>query len=166
MILIAVGANLPDYTGRTAVETCRWAAQQLERLAPIGAVSRWYRTAPVPPSGQPDYINGVVRLDGTGDPQALLAALHKIEDTAGRVRAEVNAARVLDLDLLAVNDQIVATSELILPHPRLAQRAFVLVPLCDVAPGWVHPGLGQSAAALLAGVNRAGVSLACDGSVD
>jgi len=166
MILIAVGANLPDSAGRSALETCRWAARQLERLAPIGAVSRWYRTAPVPSSGQPDYINGVVRLDGASDPQALLAELHKIEDTAGRVRAEVNAARVLDLDLLAVDDQVVATSELVLPHPRLAQRAFVLVPLCDVAPGWVHPGLGQSAAALLAGVNRAGVSLACGGAVD
>ena len=166
MILIAVGANLPDSAGRSALETCRWAAQQLERLAPIGAVSRWYRTAPVPPSGQPDYINGVVRLDGTGDPQALLAALHVIEDAAGRVRAEVNAARVLDLDLLAVDDQIVASNTLVLPHPRLAQRAFVLAPLCDVAPDWVHPGLGQSAAVLLAGVDRAGVTLACGGAVD
>jgi len=166
MILIAVGANLPDSAGRPALETCRWAAGQLERVAPIGAVSRWYCTAPVPASGQPDYINGVVRLNGAGDPQKLLDAINAIEDAAGRVRGELNAARVLDLDLLAVDDQIVSTGTLILPHSRLAQRAFVLVPLCDVAPDWMHPGLGQTAAALLAGVDRTGVSLACDRGVD
>ena len=166
MILIAVGANLPDSARRPALQTCIWAAEQLGTLGPVGAVSRWYRTSPVPASDQPDYINGVVRLDGSGDPQALLGALHAIEAKAGRARGHLNAARVLDLDLLAVDDRVIATDALTLPHPRLAQRAFVLAPLCDVAPGWVHPLLGQTAGALLAGVDRTGVSLACGRAVD
>ena len=143
MILVAIGANLPDQAGRPALETCRWAAGQLQRLAPVMAVSSWYRSAPVPPSGQPDYINGVARLLGAGDPYALLAELHAIEAAAGRVRGAMNAARVLDLDLLAVDGQVIDTAKLILPHPRLAQRAFVLMPLCDVAPGWTAPSTGR-----------------------
>ena len=166
MILIAIGANLPDSAGRPALQTCLWGVEQLRSLGAVGAVSRWYRTAPVPASDQPDYINGVVRLDGSGDPLAVLGALHSIEGKAGRVRGRLNAARVLDLDLLAVDDRIIATDVLTLPHPRLARRAFVLAPLCDVAPGWIHPALGQTAAALLAGVDRTGVSLAYGGAVD
>lgn len=166
MILVAIGANLPNAAGRPAIETCRWAAAQLEAVAPVVAVSRWYRTAPVPPSGQPDYINGVAYLGGAGDPEIILAALHRIEQAAGRVRGAINAPRVLDLDLLAVDEQVVASQGLILPHPRLAQRAFVLVPLNDVAPGWRHPVTGLTAATMLAAIDRAGVSLACGPALD
>ncbi len=166
MILVAIGANLPGAAGRPAIETCRWAAAQLPGIAPVVAVSRWYRTAPVPASDQPDYINGVVHLAGGGDPAAILAALHRLEDQAGRVRGAVNGARVLDLDLLAIDDQVCTGAHLTLPHPRLAERAFVLVPLCDVAPGWHHPLAGRTAAALLAATDRTGVSLACAPAAD
>lgn len=149
-LLIALGSNLPDRLGRPPLELCRWAVKQLANLPglELKAVSAWYRTAPVPASDQPDFVNGVARLSGGIGAGALLAALHEIEHQAGRVRGPVDAARVLDLDLLAIDDQIIESPGLKLPHPRLAQRAFVLYPLCDVAPEWIHPRLGRTAAEL------------------
>ncbi len=151
MILIGIGANLPDSQGRPALETCRWAAMQLDRLPGIRlrALSRWFLTAPVPASDQPDYVNGVALVTGGDNPAALLSALHAIEHAAGRVRGAVNAARVLDLDLIAWDDEIVASPTLTLPHPRAALRAFVLAPLRDVAPDWRHPVLRETATILL-----------------
>jgi 2-amino-4-hydroxy-6-hydroxymethyldihydropteridine diphosphokinase len=149
-LLIALGSNLPDASGRSSLDLCHWAIQQLAAhpALTLAATSAWYRTAPVPVSTQPDYINGVVRLTGTVAPAALLTLLHAIETEAGRTRTVPNAARVLDLDLLAVGDQILDTPTLILPHPRLPDRAFVLYPLCDVAPEWRHPALGRTATEL------------------
>lgn len=160
MILVAVGANLPDSAGRPAVETCRWAVERLAGLPglELARCSRWYRSVPVPPSGQPDYVNGVVRLRGAADPDQLLQALHGIEAEAGRVRTTPNAARPLDLDLLAIDQLVYQSRSLVLPHPRLQDRAFVLAPLCDVALDWVHPTLGP-ARALLAAADLSGLSL-------
>lgn len=157
-ILVAIGANLPDAAGRPALETCRWAARRLGRLPglELRAVSRWYRTAPVPASDQPDYINGVALLSGEVEPEALLERLHAIEAQAGRVRGAVNAARVLDLDLLAIDALVLPGPGLILPHPRMAGRAFVLYPLCDVAPDWRHPLLGETAQVLRGRVDAGG----------
>ena len=159
MVLVGIGANLPDMSGRTALETCRWAVGQLDALPGwrVRALSGWYRTAPVPASDQPDYVNAVAHLVGAGTPESLLVVLHGIEAAAGRVRLEVNAARVLDLDLLAFHDAVRGAPGLTVPHPRLALRAFVLRPLCDVAPGWRHPVLGCSAAQLLQTVDSTGV---------
>ena len=150
VVLVAVGANLPGPRGSPR-ETCEWAVGQVAGLPGLELVarSRWFATAPVPPSGQPDYVNGAVRLRGQADPHALLAWLHGIEAAAARVRGARNGPRTLDLDLLAVGGLVVEDASLVLPHPRLAERAFVLLPLFDVAPGWVHPVLGRSAASLL-----------------
>jgi 2-amino-4-hydroxy-6-hydroxymethyldihydropteridine diphosphokinase len=161
MLLVAVGANLPDAAGRPPLETCHWA---LARLADVPglrleAASRWYRTKPVPVSAQPDYVNGVARLRGPAEASAVLDLLHRIEAEAGRVRGEANAARVLDLDLLAADGEVQAGPGLVLPHPRLAERAFVLCPLCDVAPEWRHPVLGKTARELLAKVDRGGIAV-------
>lgn len=160
-LLLGLGANLPDAHGRPALDTCRWAVERVAGLRGLRlrAVSRWYRTAPVPPSGQPDFVNGVALLSGDVEPEALLEALHGIEAEAGRVRGAANAARVLDLDLLAVDEVVRRGPGLILPHPRLAERAFVLCPLCDVAPDWRHPVLGRTARELLAAVDRGGVAV-------
>jgi 2-amino-4-hydroxy-6-hydroxymethyldihydropteridine diphosphokinase len=135
---------LPFVTCRTAVEALR----SLPGLRFV-AVSPWYRTAPVPPSGQPDYINGIVRLAGSADPADLLARLQAIEASAGRVRGAVNAARVLDLDIIELNGLLREAPDPVLPHPRAHRRGFVLRPLRDVAPDWRHPRLGAAAAALL-----------------
>lgn len=158
-ILVALGANLPDCEGQLPVETCRWAITQLRRLPglQLRAVSRWFRTAPEPASGQPDYINGAALLSGEAEPEGLLQHLHAIEAAAGRVRTSPNAARVLDLDLLAMDGLVRPGPGLVLPHPRLASRAFVLYPLCDVAPDWRHPVLGETAAILRDRVDARGV---------
>ena len=152
MILVAIGANLPDAAGRTALGTCRWAASALDALPGlrVQGLSRWYASRPVPEADQPDYVNGVAHLVGQSMPLALLKALHRIEERAGRVRGAPNAARTLDLDLIAHLDLVLTGPELVLPHPRAHLRPFVLAPLHDVAPGWRHPTLGASAAELLA----------------
>ena len=152
MILIAIGANLPGRDGSSPLATCRAAAEALRGLPGLrlAAVSKWYRSAPVPPSGQPDYVNGVVRLEGAADPAALLAYLQAIETRAGRLRGLANAARTLDLDIIDLNGCVRDAPDPVLPHPRAHLRGFVLLPLADVAPEWVHPRLGAGVAELLA----------------
>ncbi|MGH7034204.1 MAG: 2-amino-4-hydroxy-6-hydroxymethyldihydropteridine diphosphokinase, partial [Stellaceae bacterium] len=118
--------------------------------ARIVARSRWFRTAPVPPSDQAWFVNAVAHVETALEPMELLALLQKIERTFGRRRAVRNEARPLDLDLLEYDGRILDTPGLVLPHPRLHLRAFVLLPLQDVAPGWRHPVLGETVSELIA----------------
>lgn len=149
MIVIALGANLPSSAGAPA-ETLAAALAALEEAGVrVEKRSRWYRSAPVPASDQPDYVNAVVLVATALDPKALLALLHRIETRFGRVRGAKDAARTLDLDLLAYDDIVGDGADgLVLPHPRLHERAFVLRPLAEIAPGWRHPTLGLTALAL------------------
>ena len=160
MVLVALGANLAGPLGRTPLEACEWAVARLRVLPGLSlqARSHWYRSAPVPPSGQPDYVNGVARLWGRATPGGLLASLQAMEAEAGRVRSVRDAARTLDLDLLAMDGLVLDEPDLVLPHPRLHQRGFVLAPLAEIAPDWVHPGLGRSAREMLAGADLSGVT--------
>ncbi len=153
MILIGLGANLPSVTLGPPPGSLEAALALLARDGVrIMARSHWYRSAPVPISDQPWFINGVVVVATALEPPALLARLHEIEAHAGRVRRERNAPRVLDLDLLAYDDRVSEPdgAGLALPHPRLHERAFVLRPLAEVAPGWRHPVLGRTVDDLLA----------------
>ena len=152
MILIALGANLPAPSGATPLDTCRAAARQLAGLPGLRliATSRWYRTAAVPASDQPDFVNGVVALEGPADPAGLLALLHAIEAAAGRTRTHPDAPRALDLDIIDLHGIVRDAPDPILPHPRAHQRGFVLHPLADVAPGWVHPRLDSRIDQLIA----------------
>jgi 2-amino-4-hydroxy-6-hydroxymethyldihydropteridine diphosphokinase len=152
MILIAFGANLPGPDNAPPRETCRRAIDAIGATPGlvIGAVSPLYVSAPVPVSDQPPYINGVLRAESDIDPAVLLARLLAIESRFGRCRAGLNAARSLDLDIIAMGGLVRAAPDPILPHPRAHERAFVLVPLTDVAPEWRHPVLGLTAAEILA----------------
>ncbi len=131
----------------------RRAVVALASLGRVGRRSEIYRTAPVGgPEGQPDYLNAVVALLPDAEhrePEALLAALHRIEAQAGRTRRIRWEARVLDLDLIAVGDVVRDGPDVVLPHPAVMQRPFVLVPLLDVAPDWRSPRDGRRAAAVL-----------------
>ena len=153
MALVAIGANLPLPDGTPAIETCRRAVARLGSIPGmrVAAVSSWWQSAPIPADpASPPYINGVARLEGTVEPAALLAALHAIEDEAGRARPYPNAPRVLDLDLVDHGGRVRQGAPPVLPHPRGHLRAFVLLPLAEVAPGWVHPASGRTVEALVA----------------
>jgi 2-amino-4-hydroxy-6-hydroxymethyldihydropteridine diphosphokinase len=156
MILIAIGANLPRPDGTPPLETGRQAVAALDLIPNMRLIrhSRWYESEPIPPSGQKPYINAVVRYSveaGTVvDPAVLLARLMAIEDSLGRVREALNAPRTLDLDIVAMGERVRTNPDPILPHPRAHLRAFVLMPIRDVAPGWVHPVLGKTVEDLIA----------------
>lgn len=151
MILVALGANLPTAAYGPPERGLQEALRRLgARGAATQARSRLWRTAPVPASDQPDYLNAVARLDTTLGPEALLAEMLAVERELGRERGVRWGPRTIDLDLLAYEDVIRDAPDLTLPHPRLVGRAFVLLPLAEAAPGWRHPVLGVTVEELIA----------------
>jgi 2-amino-4-hydroxy-6-hydroxymethyldihydropteridine diphosphokinase len=151
VVLIGLGGNLPSpgYGSRRRTLAAALAALAGEGIE-VAARSAWYRSEPVPPSDQPWYVNAVAALATDCNPFDLLAAMQRVERQLGRVRGARNAARTVDLDLLDHHGQKIETEMLVLPHPRLHQRRFVLLPLAELAPEWRHPRLGLTAAELLA----------------
>jgi 2-amino-4-hydroxy-6-hydroxymethyldihydropteridine diphosphokinase len=171
--LIALGANMPA-AGQDPASTLRRAIDLLAAFPQIKVtrVARWYRTPAWPPGSGADFVNGAASLAGDLAPGDLLARLHEVEDRLGRTRPVRWGPRACDLDLLGMGSLVLpdrATVErwmalppeaaaaetpdrLILPHPRLHERAFVLVPLSDVAPDWRHPVLGRTVAEMRAGL--------------
>ena len=138
---IGIGANLGDARGNVVDALARLGRQSGCRLV---AASGLWRTAPIDSSGD-DYINAVAVIETSLDAHLLLAALHAIETAHGRERPYRNAPRTLDLDLLLYGDDIIASPALTVPHPRMHERAFVLAPLLEIAPGTVIPGRGRAA---------------------
>jgi 2-amino-4-hydroxy-6-hydroxymethyldihydropteridine diphosphokinase len=120
------------------------------------ALSNWYETDPIPPGG-PSYINGVAWLEGETDPAWLLGRLQAIEARGGRTRSVPNAPRTLDLDIIAMGDTVRDAPDPILPHPRAHFRRFVLEPLAEIAPFWIHPVLHRPVGALLEDLPPQGV---------
>ena len=152
-VYVALGGNLDHPTWGGPRATLEAALAELGRRGvTVRRLSRWYRTAPVPVSDQPWFVNAVAEVETGLDPDALLAVLHAVEAGFGRVRTVANAARLIDLDLLDYRGVTApgGPGKATLPHPRMAERAFVLRPLADLAPGWRHPVTGQPIAALVA----------------
>ncbi|MGC1396431.1 MAG: 2-amino-4-hydroxy-6-hydroxymethyldihydropteridine diphosphokinase [Coleofasciculaceae cyanobacterium] len=152
-VAIALGSNLGDSKAilssalNILVTNCNINLQK---------VSSWYQTAPVGPP-QPDYINGCAILETSLNPQELLEILLIIEAHFGRIRKEPNGPRTLDLDILLFDDLILESPKLQIPHPRMIERAFVLVPLAEIAPNWQEPVSGKAIAQLVQTVDCSGV---------
>lgn len=163
-VLIALGANLSTAEGAPPAETIKQAMTALESAYFAVERSKLYQTPCFPAGAGPDYVNAAMLLKSNANPVQILARLHEVEALFGRERSQRWGMRTLDLDLIAVGETVLpdagthaewrnlsadrqasATPDrLILPHPRLQDRAFVLVPMADVAPNWVHPLLGLS----------------------
>ncbi|OYT97919.1 MAG: 2-amino-4-hydroxy-6-hydroxymethyldihydropteridine diphosphokinase [Burkholderiales bacterium PBB1] len=135
---VGLGANLGDTRAVLAAAYC--SLQQLPSTR-HHRCSPWFISAPVDSSG-PDYLNAVACFDTSLSPHALLEALQGIERSHGRERPYRNAPRTLDLDLLLYGDQQIESATLTVPHPRMHERAFVLLPLATLLPGAVIPGRG------------------------
>ena len=154
---LALGANLGDPAATVNAAIAALADLPQTRVA---ATSALYRTAPVGITEQPEFINAAARVETELSPLALLDALLDIEQQFGRVRLLQNGPRTLDLDVLLYENQVIDTPRLILPHPRMHLRAFVLFPLADVAPADLPlPGRGTLAAWLPAVANQGIVRL-------
>lgn len=138
-VFVGLGANLGDTAAALDRAVDALAALPATRVV---AQSPRYRSAPLQARG-PDFLNGVVELATDLEPEQLLAALQRVEAAHGRERPFRNAPRTLDLDLLLYGQRCLHTDALVLPHPRLHERTFVLAPLLDIAPDIVHPVQGD-----------------------
>lgn len=156
---IGLGANLgaPESALRSAVAALR----ALSGIH-VMQLSSLYRSAPVGPAGQGDYLNAVARLDTSLPPHELLRVLQDIENDHGRVREVRWGPRTLDLDLLLFGNDRIATADLTVPHAEVANRNFVLVPLLEIAPDTSLPG-GRALADLAAARDWRGLAVACPG---
>jgi 2-amino-4-hydroxy-6-hydroxymethyldihydropteridine diphosphokinase len=143
---IGLGSNLGDRLGYI-----KKALALIGRIreTTVVAVSSLYDTAPVGREDQPRFLNAVAEVSTGLDPGGLLGELRAIEDRCGRIRRDIWGPRTLDLDLLVYEGVQISSDELTVPHPRLAERAFVLVPLAEIAPSVAVPGLGRDVRALL-----------------
>ena len=146
MIFIGLGANLTSAEHGPPLATLRAALIALDAdECKVFRRSSWYRSAPVPASSQPWFVNAVAEIKTDMSADGLLAHLHAVEDRFGRVRSVPNAPRTVDLDLLAYHDRVSGGRPgPILPHPRMQDRAFVLLPLRELAPDWVDPRNGRT----------------------
>lgn len=145
MILVGFGSNLNSHKG-SPENTIKCAMSELNNKGVnIIKVSNYYKTEPIPFSDQPNYINAVALVNTSFNPYELLGIFHNIENDYGRLRHEVNGSRTLDIDLLSYDEIVISEPNLIIPHPRLHQRSFVLKPLLDITMTWVHPVLNVNA---------------------
>lgn len=150
---IALGSNLGN--SLTILENAIKTLVEIPEVSLISA-SSWYKTKPIGPP-QPDYINGCAIFDVQLTPQELLTKLIEIEQKFGRTREIYWGPRTLDLDIILYNDLILKSSNLYIPHPRMRERPFVLVPLAEIAPFWIDPVTNLNISDLLEKLDTLGV---------
>ena len=155
-MVVALGANVAGPDGTPAERLDQALACFSDHGLTLVKRSRWWRSAAWPDPADPPFVNGVALVERALDPHETLAALHAIERVFGRERSRRNAPRTLDLDLIAHGRRVLDSPDLVLPHPRAAERLFVMGPLAEIAPAWRHPACGRTAAELAAqaGVGR------------
>lgn len=140
MILIGIGSNLSSEEFGNPLDICQQAIKHLEKKFYILKKSSWYKSEPIPKSKQPWFVNGVIEIEFTNqNAQELLNQLNIIEKEFGRVRRKLNEPRILDLDIIDFNSQIYNKENLVLPHPRMHCRKFVLLPIKELNLNWTHP---------------------------
>lgn len=149
-IVVALGSSLAgDFASTAELLEAALAALSAEGLK-VTRRSRWWRSAAWPDATQPAFLNGVALIETGLGPEAVMARLHAVEARFGRVRHAANAPRTLDLDLVAYGRLAGVIGGVVLPHPRAADRRFVMGPLAEIAPEWRHPVLGATARELSA----------------
>jgi 2-amino-4-hydroxy-6-hydroxymethyldihydropteridine diphosphokinase len=148
-VYLSLGSNIGDREGNLRDAIKRLAAPDLHilRVSPI------YETEPMDVTNQPWFLNLVVEAETTLFPVQLLSRIAKVERAMGRVRTQAKGPRTLDIDILFYGNAVVRTRDLQIPHPRLAERRFVLAPLADLAPALRHPVLGKTVKELLDGLS-------------
>ena len=153
MILIAIGSNLSSEKFGKPINNCLEIIKIISKVFIVKNKSFFYKSEPIPKSDQPWYVNGVIEIVANIGPQEILKKLLSIENSFGRKREKKNESRVIDLDLLSFNNQVINTDLLILPHPRMHLRNFVLKPILDINPNWVHPSMKKTARELINEIN-------------
>lgn len=154
-VYLSVGSNIGE-----KLDNCQRGIRALARFSTITGQSPFYRTEPVDYRDQDWFVNAVVRIETELLPEALLAELKRIQKKSGRKKETIRfGPRTLDLDILLINDLVLETPELVVPHPRMNQRRFVLKPMCDIDSDIIHPVLNETIANLLARLDENGQAL-------
>ena len=154
-IIIGVGGNIKSDEGSHPIHVAMKAINSLENYSiQVIEQSSWYESEPIPKSNQPNFFNCIVFANTILNELDVLKVLHKIEHTLGRRRKKVNEPRVIDLDLIDYSNKILSNEEIIIPHPRAHKRRFVMEPLAELDPNWVHPILKTDVSKILKKINN------------
>ena len=149
-IIVGIGGNLFSKEGLHPVQVCQEAIKLLKPMSIIvEKQSSWYRSDPIPKSDQPKFFNSILVASTTLNELDVLNSLHVIEKKFGRIRKNINEARIIDLDLIDYSSKIYDSKDIVLPHPRAHLRRFVMQPLYEIEKNWVHPILKTSVTEIL-----------------
>ena len=159
-IIIGIGGNIKSNDGSHPVHVAMNAINYLQNYSiQVTGQSSWYESQPIPKSDQPNFFNCIVIANTLLNELDVLETLHKIEHKLGRRRKIANEPRVIDLDLIDYSNKILKNNQIIIPHPRAHKRRFVMEPLAELDPNWVHPILKKNACTILKKLNNQNIKI-------